>query len=213
MMDAEKENRMKREQLYTTFRILRECHACKQRYKHLAHKLGGVEKYGEDTPIAFARILEINGYEDVMWAFQMAAPEEQAKRLDKLLRLFACWCVRNTPLHDGRKVWDLLTNKRSRNAVEVAERYARGKATEEELAAAKALARDPARTAAWDTTKAAARNAAWNTAWASARAATRNAAKNAACAAAGDAAGAAAWDAAWAAQEKQQRKILTKGGA
>ncbi len=48
---------------------------------------------------------------------------------DKAYRLFACWCVRNTPLTDGRKVWDLLTDKRSRDAVEVAERYAVGEAT------------------------------------------------------------------------------------
>jgi hypothetical protein len=49
------------------------------------------------------------------------------------LRRFACWCVRNTPLHDGRMVWDLLTDERSRAAVEVAERYADGLATDDEL--------------------------------------------------------------------------------
>jgi hypothetical protein len=47
---------------------------------------------------------------------------------DRTLRLFACWCV--------RQVWDRLTDPRSRAAVETAERYARGDATEEELAAA-----------------------------------------------------------------------------
>ncbi len=53
-------------------------------------------------------------------------------------RLFACWCVRNTPLHDGRTTWDLLTNERSRNAVEVAEQHAAGKVTNDELATAEA---------------------------------------------------------------------------
>jgi len=51
----------------------------------------------------------------------------------KVYRLYACWCVRNTPLADGRTVWDLLTDPRSRNAVEVAERFAVGAATADEL--------------------------------------------------------------------------------
>ena len=69
----------------------------------------------------------------------------------RALRLYACWCVRETPIGDGRKVWDLLTDPRSRAAVETAERYARGKATSAE------------RDAAWA--------AAWDAAWAAARAA------------------------------------------
>jgi len=63
----------------------------------------------------------------------------------KMFRLYACWCVRNTPLGDGRKGWDLLTDKRSRDAVEVAERFAEGNASREELA----TARDAAGAAAW----------------------------------------------------------------
>ena len=55
---------------------------------------------------------------------------------DSVLRKLACRCVRETPWADGRKVWDLLGDDRSRRAVEVAERYADGKATETEMAAA-----------------------------------------------------------------------------
>ena len=63
---------------------------------------------------------------------------------DRTLRLFACKCVRDTPLSNGRKVWDLLTDSRSRNAVEVAERFANGQATEDELKAAREVAREAA---------------------------------------------------------------------
>jgi len=95
--------------------------------------------------------------------------------IEKELRLFACWCVRNTPLNDGRVVWDLLTDERSRNAVVVAERFANGDATPDELAAARAAALAAAlaaaRAAAMDAALAAARAAAMDAAWAAARAA------------------------------------------
>jgi hypothetical protein len=104
---------------------------------------------------------------------------------DKNLRLFACWCI--------RQIWHLLTDERSRNAVVVAEKYANGLATQEELAAARDVVRDAVRAAAWD----AARAAAWDAAWDAARDAARDAAWNAAWDAAWDAARAAAWDAAW----------------
>ena len=89
----------------------------------------------------------------------------------KTYRLFVCWCVRNTPLVDGRTVWDLLTDDRSKNAVIVAEKHANGEATDEELAAA------------WDAAWAAVRDAAWAAAWAAARDAARDAARAAAWAA------------------------------
>lgn len=55
---------------------------------------------------------------------------------DKKMRLFACACIRLTPAGKGKTVWDLLNDERSRNAVVVAERYASGEATGEELKAA-----------------------------------------------------------------------------
>ena len=56
---------------------------------------------------------------------------------DSTLRKLACRFIRETPIADGRKVWDLLTDERSRKAVEVAEAYADGKATDGELQAAR----------------------------------------------------------------------------
>ena len=58
---------------------------------------------------------------------------------DKTLRLFACFCA--------RQIWPLLEDERSRNAVLVAEKFADGDATEDDLAAACAAAWDAARAA------------------------------------------------------------------
>jgi hypothetical protein len=108
-------------------------------------------------------------------------------KTDQRYRLLACRFVRETPLHDGRKVWDLLTDPRSRAAIEVAERYAKGEATDIELEAAGDAAWAAAGAAAWDAARAAR----------AAAGAASDAASDAARDAAGDAAGAAAWAAAW----------------
>lgn len=89
---------------------------------------------------------------------------------ERKLRLFACACC--------RLVWHLLGDVRSREAVEVAERFGDGHATQGQL--------DAAREAA---------SAAWNAAWAAAGEADWDAARDAAwvaCAAASDAAASAA---------------------
>ena len=115
---------------------------------------------------------------------------------DTELRLFACWCV--------RQIWHLLTDKRSRRAVEVAERFAEGKATQDELTAARAAAWAAAWDAAWD----AARAAAWDAAWAAVRATALDAAWDAARAAARDAARDAVSDAARAAARDAARDAV-----
>jgi hypothetical protein len=120
---------------------------------------------------------------------------------DITLRRFACWCA--------RRVWHLLTDERSRCAIETAERFCDGKATREELTAAKAAALTAARAAARAAADTAARDAATvadtaaraaaTVADTAARAAATVAARAAAMAAARAAACAAAMAAAWAA--------------
>ena len=114
---------------------------------------------------------------------------------EKLMRLFAVWCA--------RQVQHLLKDERPLKALDVAEAYANGNATKEELAAARATARDAAWAAAGDAAGAAAGAAAWDAAWA--------AAGDAAGAAARDAARSAAWDAARDAQERKLRDMLIAG--
>jgi hypothetical protein len=85
------------------------------------------------------------------------------------LRLIGAWCARNTPLGDGRTTWDLLTDERSRHAIEVAENP---ESTEEEL--------KTANSAAYSATRYAANSAAYSPAYSPAYFAARSAAYTAA---------------------------------
>ncbi len=107
-------------------------------------------KWAADFETPNAAWLACSSPEWMLWAINAAELLN-----DKQAGLFSCWCVRNTPLADGRKAWDLLADERSRKAVEVAEAFAEGKATVGELDAA----RDAARAAAGDAARAAAKAA------------------------------------------------------
>lgn len=64
---------------------------------------------------------------------------------EKTLRLFACRCVRETPIGNGSTVWDLLpAGGPGRAAVETAERFARGESSKVELSTDAAAAADAA---------------------------------------------------------------------
>lgn len=123
----------------------------------------------------------------------------------KLMRLFAVWCA--------RQVQHLMDDERSLKALDVAEVFANGEATKEQLAAAfdaafdvvsdaaRAAASAAAFDAAFDAARAAARVAAFDVARAAARAAARDAAWDVARAAAR----AAAWATARAAARATAR--------
>ena len=110
---------------------------------------------------------------------------------DKLMRLFAVWCA--------RQVQHLMKDERSIKALDVAEAFANGNATKEELAAA------------WSVARSAASDAAWYAAWYADRSADRSAARYAARYAAWYAAWCAARYAARYAQENKLREMLIEG--
>ena len=56
--------------LHTTFRKLHKEGACAPSYLKLGKTLGGIRKYGKDTPIPLDKVLESNGLDDALWCLQ-----------------------------------------------------------------------------------------------------------------------------------------------
>ena len=154
----------------------------------------------DDEPLPLVAILNSNGMEDAMWALRVVKGE------DARIRRFAVWCA--------RQVQHLMTDPRSVDALTVAERYADGMATDDELQAANLAAWKVPDISAWTAAGAAARaavvaaqrDAAWAVAgtvtWEAAVAARRDARSG------GDAAEEAAWTAARAAQAVEFRRAF-----
>ena len=170
----------------TTLNKIREHKPCTSGWEKLLSYLGKTK--ADDEPLSLFTILDSNGLDDALWCLRAVEGK------DKEIRLYTVWCA--------RQVQHLMTDQRSIDALDVAERYANGEATDAELAAAldAAEAARAARDAAW-AAEAAAWGAARDAAWAAraARAAwAARAALDAAEAAAWDAADATAWDARYA---------------
>ena len=109
--------------------------------------------------------LAMNNCMDMQEAWLTSKPElviwmcwQSGVLTDKELRLFAVFCA--------RQVEHLITNERSKNAINVAEKFAYGNATNEELASASDAARASASDAARASARAAASDAAWDAAMA-----------------------------------------------
>ena len=173
--------------MQTTLNKIRAHSPCKTGWEKLLKHLGKTK--ADDEPLALLTILDSNGLDDALWCLRAVNGR------DKEISLYAVWCA--------RQVQHLMIDARSISAIYVAERYANGEATEEELAEAgaaawaaamAAMAAGDAAGAAGDAARAAgyAARAAWD--------ATGDAtgdAWDAARGTASDAAGAAAWTAAW----------------
>ena len=171
--------------LCTTLQRIESCAPCTKGWKTLLRGLG---KTGADNePLAYSRILEICGLADAVWTLR-AEPQ-----LEREWRIMA--------VKFARTVQHLMEDKRSIDALDTAEKYAKGQATKQELDAAYAAA-----TAAYDAAYAAAAyaaSAAAHAAYATAAYAASAYAAAAAYAAATDAAAAyAAATASYAQREK-----------
>ncbi|WP_261540543.1 hypothetical protein [Burkholderia multivorans] len=167
-----------------TLDALRKAGACYDGYNKLVRSLQGQPfteedegresyiRFRHDAEIPLLDILKSNGLDDALWSLRCVSGA------DRDIRLFAVWCA--------RQVEHLMQDQRSKDALDVAERFANGDASDEELAAARAAAGDAAWDAAWVAAWDAAGVAAWAAAWSAAWPA-----------------GAAAWAAGAAAREAQ----------
>ena len=186
--------------LNTTFNKLRESGACTEGYRKLAKSLGGVDKYGANTPIPLDEIIESNGIQDTIWTLRCTIEPSE-----NLLIEFACLCAGHVLHFYEDKYPD---DKRPRLAIEAARRCITDKSkTAASAAAAYAAASAAAADAADDDAAANAASAAYAAAANAAYAAASAAAASAAYAAAADAA-AAAYDAAYDAEREWQAKTL-----
>ena len=129
----------------TTLNKIRAYHPCRDGWEKLLCGLG--KTAADDEVIWIDQILDHNGLKDALWCLRAV------ENCDREIRLFAVWCA--------RRVQHLMTDARSVAALDVAERYARGEASDAELEAARGLA---AWAAAWA-------EAAWAATWGAAAAA------------------------------------------
>jgi len=113
----------------TTLYAIRQHSPCSDGWGKLLRNLGKTHSDGE--PLKITTILDSNGLDDALWCLRAVDGHQRE------IRLFAVDCARS--------VQHLMTDARSIAAIDVAERYADGLATDDELRAAKCAAWDAGR--------------------------------------------------------------------
>ena len=108
----------------TTLNAIRAQHPCEDGWKRLLIDLGKTK--ADDEPLPLESRMDSNGIDDASWCLRAV------EGFDKEKRLFAVWCA--------RQVQHLMKDHRSIAALDVAERFANGLASQEELEAAWAAA-------------------------------------------------------------------------
>ena len=108
----------------TTLNKIREHSPCSDGWEKLLKHLGKTK--ADDEPLGITTILDSNGFEDALWCLRAVEGN------DREIRLYAVWCA--------RQVQHLMTDQRSIDALDVAERYANGQATDGELSAVRSVA-------------------------------------------------------------------------
>jgi len=63
---------------------------CEVEYHQMLHSLGGVEVYGDDTPLPIGKILDVCGLETTLWALRIVI-----EPAEKQIRLLACEFIRH----------------------------------------------------------------------------------------------------------------------
>ena len=104
-------------QIMITLKQFKSHFLCQQSWRKLLAYLGKTKS--DDEPFPASVGLDACGIEDTLWASRYF-PE-----YDNLWRLYAIWCA--------KQVAHLLTDKRSKRALVIAERFALGRATTAEL--------------------------------------------------------------------------------
>lgn len=161
--------------IYTTLNRIREHDPCRDSWVPLLESLHKTR--ADDEPLSLRHILDTLNLDDALWALRAC------DGIDREARLYAVACARD--------VQHLMTDTRSLAVLDVAEHFANGRASVEELAAAGLAA---AAAAAWRTAE-----------WSAAAAAATAAAADAAAAAARSAAAAARG----ALRAKQRERFIT----
>ena len=126
--------------------------ACDAGYRKMGEHLGGITKYGRNTPVPIETIFDVCGLHDAIWALI-------AVKADRELRLFAADCAeRVLPIYEKQYPDD----QRPRQVIEAARAFTRGEISDAARDAAGDAAAWSAAIAALAAARvAAARDAAW----------------------------------------------------